>query len=195
MPVGLFVNNGEENTWEHPWAWQCVFMRELNGVGTVYDSRDVGSDIDTTILNRRVNEALEITIDDRGICNVHWVNPMTVDAITDSDATLMPFAEIEAKLADLIREKYDYNITKENDSTHELYILRAELGLMRIGEPGSTTYTLEPVWSFFIGFDENPDYESNPDLLRAMCNGDPTYWNSLTISAIDGRVIDRDRGE
>jgi hypothetical protein len=120
---------------------------------------------------------------------------MTVDAITDSDATLMPFAEIEAKLADLIREKYDYNITKENDSTHELYILRAELGLMRIGEPGSTTYTLEPVWSFFIGFDENPDYESNPDLLRAMCNGDPTYWNSLTISAIDGRVIDRDRGE
>lgn len=195
MPVGLFVNYGEENTWEHPWAWQCVFMRELNGVGTVYDSRDVGSDIDTTILNRRVNEALEITIDDRGICNVHWVNPMTVDAITDSDATLMPFAEIEAKLADLVREKYDYNITKENDSTHELYIQRAELGLMRIGKPGSTTYTLEPVWSFFIGFDEHPDYESNPDLLRAMCNGDPTYWNSLTISAIDGRVIDRDRGE
>lgn len=194
MTVGLFVQSGEENTWAHPWAWQCVFMRAVNGVGTVYDSRDVASDMETNVQNGRAYEALEITVDDRGICNVHWINPMTVDTIISPDATLMPFAEIEAKLADLIREKYDYNITRENDSTHELYILRAELGMMRIGKPGSTTYTLEPVWSFFIGFDEKPDYESNPDLLRAAYDGDPTYWNSLTISAIDGRVIDRDRG-
>jgi len=194
MPVGLFVAQGEENTWEHPWAWQCIFMREVNGVGTAYDSRDVASDMETTVVNGRAYEALEITVDDRGICNVHWINPMTVDAITNPDATLMPFAEIEAKLADLIREKYDYNITRENDSTHELYILRAELGMMRIGKPGDTTYALEPVWNFFIGFDEKPDYESIPDLLRAAYDGDPTCWNSLTISAIDGRVIDRDRG-
>ncbi|MEN6562031.1 MAG: DUF6034 family protein [Christensenella sp.] len=194
MTVGLFVAQGEENTWEHPWAWQCIFMREVNGVGTAYDSRDVASDMETMVVNGRAYEALEITVDDRGICNVHWINPMTVDSITNPDATLMPFAEIEAKLADLIREKYDYNITREKDSTHELYILRAELGMMRIGVPGSITYTLEPVWNFFIGFDEKPDYESNPDLLRAAYDGDPTYWNSLTISAIDGRVIDRDRG-
>ncbi len=192
MTVGLTVYDEEDNAAEHPWAWQCVFMREVNGVGTVYDSRDVGSDIDSNVQGR-VNEALEITVDDRGICNVHWINPMTVDAITNPDATLMPFAEIEANLADLLREKYDYEVTKEN-GTHALYIQRAELGLMRIGKPGSTTYTLEPVWSFFIGFEENPDYSSNPDLLTAGYNGDPIYWNSLTISAIDGHVIDRDRG-
>ena len=194
MTVGLFVQSGEENTWEHPWAWQCIFMRAVNGVGTVYDSRDVASDMETKVQNGRAYEALEITVDDRGICNVHWINPMTVDTITNPDATLMPFTEIETKLADLIREKYDYDITRENDSTHELYILRAELGMMRIGKPGSTTYTLEPVWSFFIGFDEKPDYDSIPDLLRAAYDGDPAYWNSLTISAIDGHVIDRDRG-
>ena len=193
MTVGLFVNYDEENTWEHPWAWQCVFMREVNGVGTVYDSRDVGSDIDSNVQGR-VNEALEITVDDRGIINVHWVNPMTVDTITNPDATLMPFKEIETKLANLVREKYDYDITRENNSTHELFIQHAELALMRIGEPNATTFTLEPVWSFFIEFTEHPDYSSNPDLLRAGYDGDPAYWNSLTISAIDGRVIDRDRG-
>jgi len=168
-------------------------MREVNGVGTVYDSRDVGSDMETTLISPRVNEALEITVDDRGIISVHWVNPMTVDTITNPDATLMPFTEIESKLADLVREKYDYNIAQQDD-THELFIQHAELGLMRIGKPNATTFTLEPVWSFFIEFTEHPDYSSNPDLLSAGYNGDPIFWNSLTISAIDGRVIDRDRG-
>ena len=193
MTVGLFVNQGEESTSAHPWAWQCVFMRAVNGVGTVYDSRDVGSDMETTLINPRVNEALEITVDDSGIINIHWINPMTVDAITNADATLMPFSEIEAKLADLVREKYDYDITRE-DGTHELFIQHAELGLLRIGKPNAKTFTLEPVWSFFIGFEETPDYSSMPDILRAMYRGDPEFWNSLTISAIDGHVIDRDRG-
>ena len=66
--------------------------------------------------------------------------------------------------------------------------------MIRIGKPGSTTYTLEPVWSFLLEFEENPDYSDMSDLLRAGYGGDPAYWNSLTISAIDGRVIDRDRG-
>ncbi len=192
MTVGQSGSGDEGDASEHPWAWQCVFMREVNGVGTVYDSRDVGSDIDSNVQGR-VNEALEITVDDRGICNVHWINPMTVDTISNPGATLMPFAEIEAKLADLAREKYDYNITRE-DGTHELFIKRAELGMMRIGKPGSTTYTLEPVWSFFIEFEEHADYASVPGLLDAATDGDPVFWNSLTISAIDGRVIDRDRG-
>ncbi len=192
MTVGLFVNYDEENTWEHPWAWQCVFMRQINGVGTVYDSRDVGSDIDSNVQGR-VNEALEITVDDRGIINVHWVNPMTVDSISTPAATLLPFSQIETMLPELLREKYDYNVTRD-EGTVELFFQRAELGLMRIGKPGSTTYTLEPVWSFFLEFEENPDYSDIPDLLRAGYDGDPAYWNSLTISAIDGRVIDRDRG-
>jgi hypothetical protein len=105
----------------------------------------------------------------------------------------MPFSEIEAKLADLVREKYDYNITRE-DATHELFIQHAELGLMRIGKPNAKTFTLEPVWNFFIEFNEHPDYSSSPDLLNAAYDGDPVFWNSLTISAIDGHVIDRDRG-
>jgi beta-lactamase regulating signal transducer with metallopeptidase domain len=193
MTVGLFVAQGEENKWEHPWAWQCVFQRTVNGVGTAYDSRDIASDMETTLTNVRVNEALEITVDDRGIINIHWVNPMTVDSITNPDATLMPFSEIEAKLADLVREKYDYNITRE-DATHELFIQHAELGLMRIGKPNAKTFSLEPVWNFFIEFSEHPDYSSSPDLLNAAYDGDPVFWNSLTISAIDGHVIDRDRG-
>ena len=193
MTVGLFVAQGEENTWAHPWAWQCVFQRTVNGVGTAYDSRDIASDMETTLTNVRVNEALEITVDDRGIVSIHWINPMTVDAVTNPDATLLPFSEIEAKLADLVREKYDYNITRE-DATHELFIQHAELGLMRIGKPNAKTFTLEPVWNFFIEFSEHPDYSSSPDLLNAAYDGDPVFWNSLTISAIDGHVIDRDRG-
>ena len=192
MTVGQSVYGDETTPSENPWAWQCVFQREVNGVGTVYDSRDVGSDIDSNVQGR-VNEALEITVDDRGICNVHWINPMTVDSISTPDATLLPFAEIEAKLADLLREKYDYNITRENGD-HELYIQRVEFGMMRVGKPDSVTYTLEPVWSFFTDFVEHPDYASVPGLLDAACDGDPTSWNSLTLSAIDGRVIDRDRG-
>ncbi len=193
MTVGLFVAQGEENNWEHPWAWQCIFQRTVNGVGTAYDSRDIASDMETTLTNVRVNEALEITVDDRGIVNIHWINPMSVDAVTNPDATLLPFSEIEAKLADLVREKYDYDITRENGA-HELFIQHAELGLMRIGKPNAKTFTLEPVWNFFIEFNEHPDYSSNPDLLNAAYDGDPIFWNSLTISAIDGRVIDRDRG-
>ena len=68
-------------------------MRAVSGVGTVYDSRDVGSDMESTLINPRVNEALEITVDDSGIINIHWINPMTVDAVTNADATLMPTAQ------------------------------------------------------------------------------------------------------
>lgn len=193
MTVGLFVNQGETSDYAHPWAWQCVFMRNVNGVDTVYDSRDVGTDIDTNVVTGRVNEALYVTVDDRGICNVRWFNPMTVDTINESSAALLPFSEIEAMLPDLIREKYDYDVTREEGAL-TLYLQHVQLGMMRVGKPGQSSYTLEPVWSFFIGFEEEPDYSAIPDLLNASFRGDPAYWNSLTISAIDGREIDRDRG-
>lgn len=166
-------------------------MRQINGCGTVYDSRDVGSAIDSNVRGR-TNEKLEIAVDDRGICNVRWINPMTVVEVVDPDAALLPFDEITKKLANQLRAKFDYNVTRENGN-HEIYIQRAELGLMRVGKPGSETYRFEPVWSFFTTFEAQPDY-SNPDLQKAAYSGDPAYWNSLTISAMDGRLIDRDYG-
>lgn len=193
MAVGLPVSVGEQSPWAHPFAWQCVFMREVNGVGTVYDSRDMGSDIESDVYGL-VNEVLEITVDDRGVCNVRWINPLTVGQIMDPDAALLPFDAITAKLADQLRAKYDYNITRTSGAqTRELYIHHAELGLMRVGAPGSTTFALEPVWSFFIRFEAQPDYESRDP--RAAFDGDPVYCDSLTVSAIDGRILDRDRGE
>ena len=187
MPAGTFAADSDDKV--SRWAWQCVFMRTVNGVGTVYDSRDVGSDISSEVYGR-VNETLEITVDDRGVCNVHWINPMTVTGV--SNATPLPFSAITDALIEQLRAKYDYEITREN-GTRALYLWRAELGLMRIGKPGAKSYTLEPVWSFFIDFDETPDY-SDPDLQRPAYDGDPAYGNSLTVSAIDGRLIDRDRG-
>ena len=170
------------------WAWQCVFMRAVNGVGTVYDSRDVGSDISSEVYGR-VNEALEITVDDRGVCNIHWINPMTVTAA--ENATLLPFAAITEKLADQLREKMDYDVADGEVQT--IYVRHAELGLMRVGKPGAKAYTLEPVWSFFTSFEAQPSYMT-PDRLRPSYQGDPAFWNSLTVSAVDGRVLDRDRG-
>lgn len=192
MTVGLPVSAGEENTWEHPWAWQCVFMRQVNGMGSVYDSRDVGSDMESNVRGR-TNEKLEITVDERGVCNIHWINPMTVSEITNPNVTLLPFDTITEKLADQLRAKYDYDISRK-DGAQELFIQHAELGLMRVGKPGSTAFVLEPVWSFFVDFQEQRDYPDY-ELQRAAYDGDPRFWNSLTVSAVDGRILDRDRGE
>ena len=127
----------------------------------------------------------------RKLCmTAHWTDELQS---TDGEL-LLPFDAIVGKLADLAREKYDYDITRETDPAHDLYIQHAELGLMRVGAPHAAAYTLEPVWSFFVAFQAQPD-DSDPGLLESSFMGDPVRWNSLTISAVDGRAIDRDRGE
>lgn len=193
MAVAQRGSDGEASTW----AWDCIFMREINGVRTVYDSRDVGTDMESNVSleGGRGNEKLTITVDARGVCRVQWANPLTVSEVTNPDAALLPFSKIESYVADQLREKYDYNIAQTSGNrTDTLYMQCAELGLMRIGKPGSGSYKLEPVWSFFIDFAEHPDYAKLGQEIGAVYRGDPVRWNSLTVSAIDGRLIDRDRG-
>lgn len=189
MTVGLPENMKSQ---QGQWAWKCVYMRQINGCGTVYSSEDVSSDI-ARETGGRGNETLEITINDRGVCQVYWANPMTVKETTVPDAPLLSFDAVVEPLIEQLREKYDYEITRK-DGMLTLYLQHVELGYMRIGKPDSEVYQFEPVWSFFIDFEENRDYSKYPDLLRAVYSGDPAYWNAITVSAIDGRIIDRNYG-
>ncbi len=183
-----------EPQYARPWAWQCVFMRAVNGAPSVYDSRNVNSDIATDIDGGVPNEMLEIAIDDLGVASLRWANPMAVTGVTQSDAQLLPFSQIAAAIPEQLRTKLDHDVTRSQEQT-QIQVAGVRLGLMRIGKPGAAVYTFEPVWSFFTRFaGEAGAWQTNPDLIDVLADGDPTHWNSLTVSAIDGRIVDRNRG-
>ena len=159
-----------------------------------------------------------IVMDDLGMVSFEWETPMTLDSIDNPDVTLLPFDEISQRAAAQIGQRWAYDAieAKSNEGKDmsdpgcTAIITKVELGLMRVAKADSDDYYYIPVWNFFTDFEHTDDYwertgtepyswddqdyvdeEGNSTI---MYDSYPQAWGAVTINALDGSVIDRDKG-
>ena len=174
-------------------GWACVFMRAVNGFPTAYVSQDVNGDLATDILLAQSYERITIVMDDLGVADFQWVNPMQLTAVTQQNAQLLSFEDILAKVPDAFRARFDYDVTRAAEPLTAT-ITGVSLGLMRVGASGGDSFTFEPVWSFFYQLGEEPGDDYYIGTENNMYDGYPAVSSAITLSALDGRVIDRNIG-
>jgi len=73
-------------------------------------------------------------------------------------------------------------------------ITAVTFGLTRVGASGAGSFTYEPVWNFFydIGTESREDWLAQG--YDDYFGGYPYMMSAMTLSAIDGRQIDRNTG-
>ncbi len=200
------------------WGWACVFMREINGCPTAYESTDVGSSMESEVKEPIPYEKMIIVMDDMGMVSFKWETPMTVESIDNPDVTLLSFEEISQRATAQIGQRWAYEATEAksnegkdtSDPGSTAVITNVELGLMRVAKADSDNYYYIPVWNFFTEFEHTDGYwermgtepfswdehefvdeEGNS---TTMVSSYPQAWGAVTINALDGSVIDRNLG-
>lgn len=200
------------------WGWACVFMREINGCPTAYESTEIGSDMETTISEPIPYEKMVIVMDDMGMISFEWTTPMTIESIDNPDVTLLPFEEIAQRATAQIGQFWAYNAIEAKSHNGEdtsdpgctAKVTKVELGLMRVAKADSDDYYYIPVWNFFTDLEHTDGYyertgieafswedhdfvdeEGNSTIMKCSY---PQAWGAVTINALDGSVIDRDLG-
>ncbi|HWQ57418.1 MAG TPA: DUF6034 family protein, partial [Clostridia bacterium] len=127
VPAATFRDSSERN-----WGWACVFMREVNAVGTMYTCEDVGSDMESDVQYPVRYEKIIVVLDDEGLIGFRWESPMRVTSIENENTAVLPFDEIAAKALEQVAIYQRY--TAQNDPGATVTITRAELGLMRVAK-------------------------------------------------------------
>ncbi len=168
-------------------GYRLQYVRLVSGVPLTYTDDDSASSFDNENFFYWNYERITFIIDDNGIAELQWKAPYNVlDTVVDS-ASMLPFSDI----ADIINDK----ITIVNDwldiEGFDITITEARLGFMRVIEQNSTKQgLLIPVWDFFGTYKEYIDRDGEKYTTEIKC---PTR-SYLTINAIDGAVIDRQKG-
>ena len=211
--------NGESYALPERWSqWGLVFMRTFNGCPSAYAAEEVGGDMDSTVSRPIHYERIIVHIDDQGVSYFRWNTPMTVTGVVSSNADLIPFGDAEktAMMGIQARFKYDVEDNQAHGKETVIYLARVTFGLWRISRKNGGWYYV-PVYHFFTnayqgtgswstaeGFwgDGTPrerflkDYElGNYAFMDNSCmtfGGD--YWGAVTINALDGTIINKDKG-
>ena len=173
-------------------GWACVFMRAINGFPTAFVSEDVNSDVGLDVPYAQEYETMTIIIDDHGLADFKWINPMTVTSVEQDQVELLSFQEIVARVP------YEFNLKHhswvEDDIGMDFTITAVTFGLTRIGASGAGSFTYEPVWNFFYELGTSPMEDWSLQDRDALLGGYPYVASAMTLSAIDGRQIDRNTG-
>lgn len=168
-------------------AYRFEFTRQIDGVPVTYESRSGDmSDSQNSYNNSRAYERLTVIVSDHGIYAVEYSNPYEIICTDDASAELISFDQL-IEIAQSI-SPLQYASYEADGRTAEIHIDRIVLGYMRVQKRDNPEeYHLIPVWDFF-GY----AFSSTED---GTLIGQQTYYVSqLTISAIDGTVIDRNYG-
>ncbi len=199
------------------WGWACVFMREINGCPTAYESTGIGSDMETTVSEPIPYEQMTIVMDDLGMVSFEWKTPMSIKSIDNPDVSLLPFDEIFNRAKNNLIQRGAYGAVDAKDNNGNdvsdpgctLKITKVALGLMRVAKANSSDYYYIPVWNFFSDMEHTPEYyertgfepfnmdnivDENGNINGGTTDGDPFAGGAITVNALDGSIIDRDLG-
>jgi len=192
VPLWRLTGFASEEKWKaagspqtHPrelHAYQFKLLRTVGGIGVDFDVEMTAID-DESYDAEWWNEALYITVDDEGIRELRWNAPLEVQEIITEDSALLSFAEVCKIFEKMFFVKYEAKAAETQEET-EYRITKAKLSLMRIREANAVASGLVvPVWNFYgYGIYDGESYEGELSLPR------------LTINAIDGSIIDINRG-
>ncbi len=179
-----------------PCAYELVFTRQVAGVNVTYN--DVKSSGGET-KNRSADspdytpswgyEYIKIFVDDAGVFALEFRQPYEVTEIVTERAEILSLEEAVASFERMIGYQYAAYETGEEELCDDAYLCIDEirLGLTRIAEKNAQQQGyLVPSWTFFGSYDLDgfwPDGEGH--------HGTEAI---LIVNALDGSIIDPDRG-
>ncbi len=179
-----------------PCAYELVFTRQVAGVNVTYNDmvasggelgyRPVDSPDYTP---RWYYESIQLIVDDAGVLNMSYSQPHEVTEIVTERAEILPLEEAVASFERMIGYQYAAYETGQRELCDDAYLCIDEvrLGLTRIVEKNAQEQGyLVPSWTFFGHYklsDFWPDGEGH--------HGTEAI---LIVNALDGSIIDPDRG-
>lgn len=178
-----------EDTTPETQAYVFRLLRRVNGVNVESVERwSSQSNVDGMDVGKEwTYEMLSIAVDDKGIADLYWEAPLVVTDIITADTAIRPWSEIENIFEKMIVIQNEYAASSNTYST-VIDITRVSLTLRRIMERDSYTKgLLVPVWNFF-GTETSQNDGDDPRVQEY------DHLPLLTINAIDGSVIDIEKG-
>jgi hypothetical protein len=127
-------------------------------------------------------------IDDTGIW-MRWSAPLDLLETLNENAVLLPFDQIQERIKQQLSIKY-----AAKEGITEVHVTRVELNYMRARiKDTQDGYMLVPVWDV-IGYTDQPIHNPFDGTDGPRVNPQDFLETLLTISAIDGSVLDRQHG-
>lgn len=143
-------------------------------------------------------EQISAGCEDGRIGSLIWENPLYVTGTENENVTLMPFDKILQIFKSHIRSAYFMVVDERTgEASHVcMTITGVRLSYARVNKKDSSDYYLLPVWDF-LGYVDILNWSDDPaenDALNRSRRATQWYSSFLTINAIDGSIIDRNRG-
>lgn len=164
-------------------TYRVYCERQVNGVNVTSDT--FSSYLDDAYGKQWYYEDFTVDVCKDGIYSVRWASPYEVTETIAQDTEILPFSEAEKIINQMFRANHDPG--PESTALFEYEVDQIVLSLRRIAEPGGVeSGLLIPVWDVY-----GEAWITYPGEPKMSGNGDVSL---LTINAIDGSVIDLDRG-
>lgn len=143
-------------------------------------------------------ESIELGVKDGRVVYLNWESPLYITGTENGNVALLPFSEIMEVFRSHIRSAYylNYDERTGEEAHAQIYVTSIRFSYARVDKRNSDGYYLMPVWDF-CGYEQYVDWSDDP-AINAELNAQlmPLGWRStfLTVNAIDGSVIDRNKG-
>lgn len=172
------------------------YVRQIGGVslgctGLNGDASEDGvADIGTWAYER-----IEVYVTADKVVWFSWTNPYTEPEILEESAALMSFSDVQDIFAKMIFVK-NHNMLEANrvngfETIHSMNIDKVRLTLMRVRDKDSLSEgTIIPVWDFY----GTSSARAGDAQHSAYVSDELHYGVVLTVSAIDGTIVDRELG-
>lgn len=169
-------------------GYQLQYVRMVSDVPVTYtDDESAWGDQNGQSFFCWYYERITFVIDDSGIAEFQWQAPYTLQDTVADGVAMLPFSDIATIFKDKIVTINAWMDVKSLDMT----VTEARLGLMRVIEQnGTKTGLLIPVWDFF-GSTTQTVVQDGKEYVDTYTSATRSL---LTINAIDGAVIDRQKG-
>ncbi len=179
-----------------PCAYELLFTRQVAGVNVTYNDvqssggelrdRPADSPDYTPIWDY---EYIQLLVDDAGVFALEFRQPYEVTEIVTESAEILPLEEAVASFERMIGYQYAAYETGEEEPCDDAYLCIDEirLGLTRIAEKNAQEQGyLVPSWTFFGHY----------KLIDFWPDGEGHHGTEaiLIVNALDGSIIDPDRG-
>ena len=176
-----------------PCAYELLFTRQVAGVNVTFNDVAASGGIsyrDTPDYTPTwYYEYIQLLVDDAGVFAMEFSQPHEVTEIVTERAEILPLEEAVASFERMIGYQYAAYETGEEEPCDDAYLCIDEirLGLTRIAEKNTQEQGyLVPSWTFFGHY----------KLIDFWPDGEGHHGTEaiLIVNALDGSIIDPDRG-
>lgn len=188
--------SGEESigSGKNELAYIFFFTRTVDGIPLTYEEHErasaaSGNESDANLFSHAWEyESIRVAVSDAGVEEVYINGNLLIGNKVNENVQLLPFETILEHAKAALSQKYSFLDSRGVDAKSCLRIDRIKFGYMQVATSASKDYhLLIPVWDFYGALDM---VETDGTLNQAVS----TQYSELTINAMDGSLIDRDKG-